>query len=162
MAANAKRIGALVEGVAAEQARWRPSAEKWSILEVINHLYDEEQYDFRVRLDMILHHPERPWPGIDPQGWVSERDYNGRALDVSLQDFMQERAVSLDWLRSLQQPDWEATYETRFGPIRAGSMMAAWVAHDLLHARQLVGLHWAWTVDQLAPYDTLYAGEWQR
>jgi hypothetical protein len=91
---------------------------------------------------------------------VASRDYNGQALDASLQNFLQERAASLDWLRGLQNPDWEATYETRFGPMRAGDMLAAWVAHDLLHLRQLVELHWAYTVAQLAPYDTRYAGEW--
>jgi hypothetical protein len=160
MADNGQRIAALVGDVTAVQSRWRPAEEEWSILEVVNHLYDEEQYDFRVRLDIILHYPERPWPKIDPQGWVSGRDYNGQALDASLQNFLQERAASLDWLRGLQDPDWEATYETRFGPMRAGDMLAAWVAHDLLHLRQLVELHWAYTVEQLAPYHTRYAGEW--
>jgi hypothetical protein len=44
--------------------------------------------------------------------------------------------------------------------MRAGDMLAAWVAHDLLHMRQLVELHRTYTVTQLAPYDTRYAGEW--
>jgi len=38
--------------------------------------------------------------------------------------------------------------------------MAAWVAHDLLHLRQLVELHYAWTVAKAAPYSLQYAGEW--
>jgi hypothetical protein len=39
-------------------------------------------------------------------------------------------------------------------------MFAAWVAHDLLHIRQLVELHYGWTTQQLQPYDAGYAGEW--
>jgi hypothetical protein len=160
MTANAERIRSLAASVAPEQARWKPDADSWSILEVVNHLYDEERYDFRVRLDIILHNPERPWPKIDPQGWVTARGYNGKALDESLQNFLQERAASLAWLRDLQDPNWQAVYEARFGQIRAGDMLAAWVAHDSLHLRQLVELHWAYTAAQLAPYDSRYAGEW--
>ena len=55
MALNAGRIGALVEGVSEEQARWKPAPEVWSILEVMHHLWDEEREDFRVRLNLILH-----------------------------------------------------------------------------------------------------------
>jgi hypothetical protein len=160
MSANAERIRTLASSVSPEQGRWRPDAGSWSILEVVNHLYDEEQYDFRVRLDIILHHPERPWPKIDPQGWVTARDYNGQPLDESLQNFLRERTSSLDWLRSLESPNWEAMYTTAWGQMQAGDMLAAWVAHDLLHMRQLVELHHAYTIAQLAPYNSRYAGEW--
>jgi len=160
MAANAERIQAMVGGVSQEQARWKPDSESWSILEVISHLYDEEREDFRVRLDIILHHPDRPWPSIDPQGWVTARQYNENDLVQSLQNFLHEREASLSWLRGLAAPDWEAVYETRFGRMRAGDMFAAWVAHDLLHLRQLVELQRAYALELLAPYETDYAGPW--
>jgi hypothetical protein len=160
MRANTARIQTLAHGISEKQARWRPDAVAWSILEVINHLYDEEQYDFRVRLDIMLHDPERPWPKIDPQGWVQTRDYNSQPLEESLQNFLRERASSLDWLRRLDAPNWEAASTAPWGQMRAGDMLAAWVAHDLLHLRQLVELHHAYTIAQLAPYETRYAGEW--
>ena len=53
--ANAAPIAALARGVTDAQARWKLSPEQWSILEVINHLYDEERQDFRTRLDLTLH-----------------------------------------------------------------------------------------------------------
>jgi hypothetical protein len=34
------------------------------------------------------------------------------------------------------------------------------VAHDLLHMRQLVELHWAYTMTKGDPYRTGYAGTW--
>ncbi|MEZ4640023.1 MAG: DinB family protein [Caldilineaceae bacterium] len=43
---NAERIRCLVEGMSDQDARWKPDAESWSILEVINHLADEEEADF--------------------------------------------------------------------------------------------------------------------
>jgi len=60
----------------------------------------------------------------------------------------------------LSSPDWEAVYEAPFGPIRAGDVFASWVAHDLLHMRQLVELHWVYTTHRLQPYKVDYAGQW--
>jgi len=161
MSHNGRRIQSLIEGVSVEQARWKPDPDTWSVLEALNHLYDEERYDFRVRLDIILHHPNRPWPPIDPAGWVVEREYNQRELAESLDGFVRERAGSLEWLRGLSAPDWEAVYPAPFGPITAGALLASWAAHDLLHTRQLVELHWAYVGRLAAPYGVEYAGSWE-
>jgi hypothetical protein len=160
MADNAERIRLLGQGVSDQQARWRPDPASWSILEVINHLYDEEREDFRVRLDIILHRPDQPWPPIDPQGWVQARNYNERDPDVSIQNFLTERQRSLEWLGTLSSPKWDARYEASFGSVQAGDMFAAWVTHDQLHLRQLIELHRAYTVQFLAPYRVDYAGPW--
>jgi hypothetical protein len=65
----------------------------------------------------------------------------------------------LDWLKGLS-PDWEMARDGPFGRIAAGDVFTAWVAHDLLHTRQLVELHWAYTVMKACPYKADYAGEW--
>jgi hypothetical protein len=160
LAGDVRRIRALAEGVEDEQARWRPDVESWSLLEVVCHLLDEERRDFRVRLDITLHRPDESWPGIDPAGWVTEYNYNEQDPAASLQSFLQERQASLAWLESLESPDWEATYEAPWGPMRAGDLLASWVAHDLLHMRQMVEVHWHYKEEQVAPYSTRYAGEW--
>lgn len=157
---NSEIIRIMVQDMADETARYKPDANSWSVLEVINHLYDEEREDFREHLDQILHRPDEAWSQIDPQGWVKERGYNGRFLPISLANFLQERQRSLDWLEELQTPDWNAVHTTPWGQISAGDMMAAWVAHDLLHMRQLVELKWATTLPDLLPYQVDYAGDW--
>ena len=160
MAAQARAIEALVRDVSDEQARWKPGAEDWSILEAVNHLYDEEIEDFRAHLDLILHRPDEPWSPIDPQGWVLQRGYNERDLAASLQSFLRAREASLVWLKGLSASDWDAARSRPWGEITAGDMLAAWSAHDLLHLRQLVELHWAYTVRQMEPYQVRYAGDW--
>ena len=160
MAHNAKRIASLIQGVPVERGRWRPTPDSWSMLETINHLYDEERKDFRVRLDITLHHPGQPWPPIDPGGWVTEHEYNQKDLAESLNGFLDEREESLRWLRGLTDPNWEAVYKAPFGPITAGVMFASWAAHDLLHMRQLLELHWAYTGLLVDPYSVEYAGSW--
>jgi hypothetical protein len=155
---QAQVIRSLATGVSEEQARWRPDPECWSILEVVNHLYDEEREDFRTHVDAIL--GDKSWNPIDPQGWVTQRGYNQRQLSLSLENFLAEREKSLAWLRELGSPDWELAFQAPFGPLRAGDVLVSWAAHDLLHLRQLVELHYAYTLLKSSPYSVRYAGEW--
>ena len=160
MLEDGERVRTLFQGVSEQQARWRPHPESWSMLEVVSHLLDEEREDFRVRLDYTLHRPHEPWPPIDPGGWVTAREYNQQDPEESLAQFLSERKASIAWLRGLSAPDWDATYDAPWGPIRAGDIFASWVAHDLLHMRQLLELHWAHVTAEVAPYKPDYAGEW--
>jgi hypothetical protein len=154
-------VAGLIEGMPEEQARWKPSASAWSALEVINHLADEEREDFGARLDLTLHHPDQPFPPIDPVGWVTERAYNQRDLGESLARFLAARQQSLAWLRSLADPDWSRARQRPWGgTLSAGDLIAAWAAHDLLHLRQLVELRYAFLAERAAPYSVDYAGPW--
>jgi len=157
---QAEIIRHMIADVGDEQARWKPDAESWSILEVINHLYDEEREDFRRQLEIILHHPGQPLAEIDPRGWVTQRQYNRRELAESLENFLEERCASITWLESLPALDWTAGTDTPFGRISAGDMAASWAAHDLLHIRQLVELRWAYSCELVKPYKVDYAGSW--
>ncbi len=158
---NGAMIRQLVAEIGEEQAKIKPTAADWSILEVVNHLYDEEREDFRQRLDYLLHRPGEAWPPIDPMGWVTARRYNERELARSLQNFLDERQKSLDWLASLEDLNLE-TFETHpvAGKFYAGDMLAAWVAHDVLHLRQLVELKYFLITELVRPYSLGYAGEW--
>jgi hypothetical protein len=158
---NAPAIVALLQAVGDAQARWRPSAEQWSALEVICHLYDEEREDFRARLDLTLHHRGAPMPPIDPQGWVAARGYQSRDLREVLSAWQEERRRSLAWLRGLESPDWQAPCGSPhlYGML-AGDVLAAWAGHDLLHLRQLVELQWGYQRAMALPYSPDYAGDW--
>jgi hypothetical protein len=154
-------IYALVAGVDGDQARWKPTPDDWSILEVINHLHDEERDDFRMRLDLTLHDPVADWPSIDPPRWVIERQYNERDFTESVQNFMAEREKSLSWLRGLDAVDLNTEHRhPQFGSMSAGELLAAWVAHDCLHIRQLNELHYHYLTRLARPYEVLYAGDW--
>ncbi|MCL4266874.1 MAG: DinB family protein [Anaerolineae bacterium] len=153
-------IPLLVADMTPAEAQVRPAPESWSALEVICHLYDEEREDFRQRLDIMLHRPHEPLPDIDPQGWVTSRQYNERNLAEMVQKFTAERAQSLAWLKGLAAPNWESVYSNEYGSMKAGEMFAAWVAHDNLHTRQLVELRRSRLLNLTAPYDVGYAGDW--
>jgi len=153
-------LRALTHGISQEEAVLKPGEDSWSILEVLCHLFDEEREDFRLRLDLILHHPGEPWPPINPRGWAIERAYLNRNLADMLAGFAEERRISLLWLEALAGADWETAAAAPWGGMKAGEMLAAWAAHDKLHFRQLVELRYQRVLRLAAPYAALYAGEW--
>ena len=156
---NAQAIRSLVHDVSDRDARWKPDPDAWSMLDVVNHLAYEEEHDFRDRLDLILHRPQEPWPsGNSARGVTASSRW--RSLEEALAAFLTARAESLVWLEGLREPRWETPYEAPFGEIKAGDIMAAWVAHDLLHVRQLLELHWQRLTEDVEPYRLRYAGSW--
>jgi len=153
-------IRTLLARVNQEEARIKPNPESWSMLEIVCHLFDEEREDFREHLDFILHRQNEEWHRIDPEGWATERRYNERDFIEMQKEFFAERTKSLEWLRRLSEANWEMTYTSQYGSMKAGDMFASWVAHDNLHIRQLVELRRNLIEGMVSPYDIQYAGDW--
>ena len=159
---QADAVGALVASVDPDQARWKPSPDRWSILDVVCHLADEESRDFRTRVDLTLHAPGESWPPIDPESWVTEHDYASRVLSTEFRRFADERDQSVAWLERLDAPQWSRTHEhPRIGTLSAADLLASWVAHDLIHIRQITRLHRQYLESVTGPGLQLeYAGRW--
>jgi hypothetical protein len=157
---NRHVIYELLDGITKEEASWKPAPGKWSLLEIICHLHDEEREDFRTRLKHVLTTPSEPLPPIDPAGWVSERKYMEQDHNEVLRRFMEERERSLEWLRSLQSPAWGNAYDhPKFGKMTAELFFVNWHAHDLLHIRQILGVKHKYLAHHTS--ETLqYAGDW--
>lgn len=139
--------------------RWRPAEGGWSLVEVVNHLVDEEVEDFRARLRYVLENAPGPWPPLDPEGVVTSRRYQERDPAESLRRFRDERSASLAWLRGLASPRWDAGREhPRIGMFHAGDLMAAWAAHDARHLQQIAKRLHGLAARDGAPYSVAYAG----
>ena len=157
---STEMIRALLLGITEADARVKPSPESWSILEVVCHLYDIEREDFREHLDFILHRQQDEYHVIDPQAWITDRNYNEQDFVEMQSKFFAERRKSLEWLKEISGADWEITYTSDFGSVSAGEMFSCWVAHDNLHLRQLVELRRARIERLTEPYPIEYAGDW--
>ena len=157
---STEMILSLLADISQDEAQIKPNPESWSILEVVCHLYDEEREDFREHLDFILHRQNEEWHRIDPDGWVTERKYNEKNFTEMQEKFFSERKNSLEWLQGLSNANWETTYSSQFGSMKAGDMFTSWVAHDNLHIRQLTELRRNKIVRITKPYDIQYAGDW--
>jgi len=141
-----------------DQHRWKPHPEKWSILEVIHHLYDEEKEDFRIRIEYTLEDPSKEWKPINPPQWVIDRKYIDQDFNGISNKFLAERNKSLKWLKTLESPDWNKTHiHPKIGKISTGDLLSSWVAHDLLHIRQIINLNLEYYKYKSSPFDTKYA-----
>ncbi len=143
------------------ESRWKPDEKSWSVLEVINHLADEEADDFPARLGMLLQDPSIEWPPIDPEGWARDRRYNERALGESIERFVKARRGRMAWLDGLAAPEWSRIKtHPKFGSMRAGDLLSAWCAHDTLHLRQIAKRRYQLTLRDAGVFSTEYAGPW--
>jgi len=151
----------LCRDVPKAQACWKPAPDQWSILEVMNHMADEEIGDFRTRVDLTLHHPGAAWPSIDPPAWAVDRKYNETDLSETVSRFLALRSDSVAWLEGLTDADWDLAYQhPALGVVPAGRVMTSWLAHDHIHIRQINRLHREYLVSELSEYSPDYAGDW--
>ena len=157
---NLETFDKLLNKIDKEQLAWKQDSQKWNLIEVICHLYDEEREDFRTRLKLVLETPDKPFPSIDPQAWVTERNYADQNFDTMLQMFIQERKNSIGWLRSLESHGWDNVHiHPKLGSMSAKLILANWLAHDYLHIRQITKLKYDY-LKKLSNENLSYAGEW--
>ena len=150
----------LLENLSPEIYMWRINPDKWCLLEIICHLYDEEREDFRTRVKHILENPELPLNSIDPVGWVTSRKYIEKDYDKVLTNFLNERDNSINWLSKLENPKWNNIYEhPKLGKLSAKMIFTNWLAHDYLHIRQIIRLKFEY-LKSVTGENLSYAGDW--
>lgn len=150
----------LLTGLQKETYLWKQNPEKWCLLEIVCHLYDEEREDFRTRVKHVLETPHIPPPLFNPIIWVTERKYIEQDYNSKLTSFLTEREKSIKWLQSLQNPNWENAYNhSKFGEMSAKMFFTNWLAHDYLHIRQILNLKFDY-LKNLSNESLEYAGNW--
>jgi len=148
----------LLAGLDEMGARRRPAPGEWSPVEIVCHLRDEEVEDFGARLRVIVEGGGEFAP-IDPERWARERGYGDARLSEALAAFHARRRASLELLAAAA-PDALAGWrpQRELGRLSGLDLLAAWVAHDRLHLRQLAGtLARLWAM-RWAPLRSDYAG----
>lgn len=157
---NRQVFNELLSGLQAEMYLWKPVPEKWCLLEVVCHLYDEECEDFRARTKHVLETPDEPMPLFDQLSWVTEREYMRQDFSEKLKALLKEREQSIAWLERLQSPKWDNAYDhPKLGPMTAKMFLSNWLAHDYFHIRQIVRIKFTYLKEK-SPEDLRYAGDW--
>ena len=160
LANNLYVIKAQLQNLSLDEVTFKPAPDKWSMLEVLCHLVDEEKEDFRIRVKYVLEDPTQPLPKFNPVDWVQNRNYAGQNFENKVEEFLNERTKSIEWLESLQEPQWDNTYHhPTAGPMSAKLFLANWLAHDYIHIRQLNRLAYEFHQHR-SDVDLNYAGNW--
>ncbi len=141
LAKNGDLFKNMLEGLSRDEYLWKPAPEKWCLLEVVCHLFDEEREDFWARTKHVLETPDLPMKPIYPATWVASRKYSEQDYASVLEKFLAERAASVQWLRSLKAPAWGNSYQhPELGTLTARLFLVNWLDHDYLHIRQILSL----------------------
>ena len=160
LANNLDIFKAQLQNKSKDEVSFKPSSDKWSMLEVLCHLVDEEKEDFRIRLKYVLEDPFKPLPKFNPVDWVQSRNYEGQNFDDKVIEFLNERVKSIKWLQSLQDPQWQNTHHhSKLGHRSAFLFLANWLAHDYIHIRQLNRLAYEYHRSK-SGINLNYAGNW--
>lgn len=139
---------------------WRPKPEKWCLLEIVCHLLDEEIFDFKARVTHALENPEKQLIPIDPEGWVTRKNYSSKKYEETLQSFLKERDDSVAWLKQLKYVNWNnALYHPELGDLSAELFLRNWLAHDYLHIRQILRYKFEF-LKSSSNVSLDYAGNW--
>ncbi|MEJ7811157.1 MAG: DinB family protein [Gemmatimonadaceae bacterium] len=137
MAALAPSLEAATLGLSDEALR-RPEREgKWSVLQVIQHLTDNDLvYAYRVR--MILTHDGFVMERYDRDRWASTLRYHDAPVADALAELRVIRARNLRLFRALGDAELERTglHEER-GPESIRTIVTLLAGHDLLHRAQI-------------------------
>lgn len=150
----------LLQDVDPDLVYWKPAEDKWCLLEILCHLYDEEQDDFRFRVKWVLERPGEAPPPFNPIDWVLEHKYMQQEYEPMLFKFIAERENSLRWLDDLQDPNWDNHYDhPKLGKLTASYFLSNWLAHDYLHMRQILKMKFDY-LEHISGNDLNYAGTW--
>lgn len=140
--------------------KWRPEQNHWSLLEVVGHLVDEEVEDFRLRTISTLTEDSPVWPPIDTQKAIEAGIYLDSTVGKKLEQWLVERTLSIEQLRSLKDPDWSRIYlHPTLGVMTARQVLHNWLMHDYLHLRQIHRLKVLY-FRAASGEDLDYAGKW--
>ncbi|MEP6584892.1 MAG: DinB family protein [Ginsengibacter sp.] len=160
LAKNKNIFKSIFENTEEQEYLWKPLPNKWCLLEILCHLYDEEREDFRARIQHTFENPAEPMKPIDPVGWVLERKYIEQDYKIILEKFLSERDKSVEWLNDLPNAKWNNIYyHSQLGEISAAMFLSAWLAHDYLHIRQITRTKYQY-LQSLTGHDLSYAGKW--
>ena len=150
----------LLKDLSKEAIQWKQDSNTWCLLEVACHLLDEEVEDFRARTRHALETPDSPLKPINPSEWPKERAYVKQNYNEVLDKFLFERQVSIEWLKSLENPKWEQAFQhPKLGAQSAEHLLANWLAHDYHHIRQINAIKRNYLKEVTGDALT-YAGNW--
>lgn len=140
--------------------KWRPAENKWNLHEIVCHLLDEEQFDFKARIKHTIAFPGLPMQVINPEAWVQEKLYANWDYEGTLEIFFKEREKSILYLKTVNNKDWQSTHlHPQLGLMSAEKFLYNWLAHDYLHIRQINRYQYLFLKENTS-IDLNYAGTW--
>ncbi len=121
-----------------EQLVWKPTRERWSICEILNHLTDVEKLNVGLRVRRMLEEDLPGFEDYDPAVRFEQGAYANDDGVRALESFCETRASSLEWLDESSAEEWmRRGRHPDVGEITIRQVLSLWSFHDLSHIRQI-------------------------
>lgn len=137
LASTPFKVNTLLIGLTEEHLRWKPSADDWSIKEVLCHLRDTaELHGERMRRVATEENPTLPaW---DEQAAARDKHYQDEVTDSILPAYVAHRSAVVELLSGLDTAalDRPGTH-SEAGPLTLGTIVEGTIDHDQNHLDQL-------------------------
>lgn len=130
-------IASLIAGVSEDTLHRRPAPGKWSIVEIIAHLAEDElSSSWRYR--QMLEHDGIPLSPFDQDLWSRMGDYHSWSSRDAFEMYRLLRQANLLLLSRLSASDWERSgVHAERGPITVRALATHMAAHDINHIQQI-------------------------
>ena len=127
----------VTSSIAADVAGARPSADEWSITEIIGHIRAADTI-WRARALLTLVHDGVTVVDVDERALQAVQATAGVELDTQVTSFALDRAELVGILRALPDAGWSRTCShTKAGAMTLLDVCAALEAHEREHLEQL-------------------------
>ena len=133
-----KEIAAAVSGLSPAVLRYKPAADKWSILEILGHLADVEII-YAYRLRQMLADRQPVIAPIDQDEWAKHLGYMDSPPAELVALYGLNRLHNLRLLRRLQAGDLEksAFHPEAQGPVTVATLVERMAGHGANHLAQI-------------------------
>jgi uncharacterized damage-inducible protein DinB len=130
-------IAHVIDGLSVQQLRHRPAPDKWSIVEILAHLAEDElTSSWRYR--QMIEHDGTILAGFDQELWARLGSYPTWSPSDALELFRLLREANLRMLRSLQPEQWERSgIHVERGKLTVRELARHMAAHDINHIQQI-------------------------
>jgi len=129
----------LMTELSAEDVRWKPAPDRFSVGELLAHLSHIEGHYYRARVDRFMSEENPEFEIEDTQHHLEL--YRDMDPEDAFDHFEEQRETNIEALRDLPPGagDRRAVHP-EVGPITLAQMLNEWALHDLGHVRQLAEL----------------------
>jgi uncharacterized damage-inducible protein DinB len=135
--AAAHTLARLIAGVSEEKLRRRPAPQKWSVLEILAHLADDELVS-SWRYRQMIEHNGVTMMGFDQDKWARLGDYGSWSVREALEMFRLLREANLRLLTGLTPREWECIgNHAERGRMTVRDLARHMAAHDINHILQI-------------------------
>ena len=129
----------LMAELSAEDVRWKPGADRFSVGEVLAHLSHSEGHCYRARVDRFLAEENPMFEGDDAQQHLEL--YSDMDPEDAFDHFEEQRETNIEALRDLPPGAGDrVALHQEAGRITLAQMLNEWALHDLGHVRQIAEL----------------------